>query len=270
MHIAFFNRSFYPDTAATGQLLTELCEELVREYGCKVSVVAGVPLLPATGNGSNATSGHLFTRERYRGIEILRARGTRFSKRRFVGRFSNYVSYFLSACYTGLYLARPDVVVALTDPPIVGLAAYLAARRFGAPLVMSYRDIFPEVARLLEDFQSETVNRVLHGVNCFLVRQADRSVALGETMRYHLIHGKGADAARTVVIPDWADCAEIVPGPKRNPFSLAHGLADTFVVMHSGNIGLSQGLGDGRPGSRAFARVPRHSARVCRGRGQEA
>jgi colanic acid biosynthesis glycosyl transferase WcaI len=242
MHIAFFNRSFYPDTAATGQLLTELCEELVREYGCKVSVVAGVPLLPATGNGSKATSGNLFTRERYRGIEILRARGTRFSKRRFVGRFSNYVSYFLSACCTGLYLDRPDVVVALTDPPIVGLAAYLAARRFGAPLVMSYRDIFPEVARLLEDFQSETVNRVLHGVNCFLVRQADRSVALGETMRYHLIQGKGADAARTVVIPDWADCAAIVPGPKRNPFSLAHGLADTFVVMHSGNIGLSQGL----------------------------
>src|SRR5215468_4442567 len=242
MHIAFFNRSFYPDTAATGQLLTELCEELVREYGCKVSVVAGVPLLPATGNGSNATSGYLFTREHYRGIEILRARGTRFSKRRFVGRFSNYVSYFLSACYTGLYLDRPDVVVALTDPPIVGLAAYLAARRFGAPLVMSYRDIFPEVARLLEDFQSETVNRVLHGVNCFLVRQADRIVALGETMRYHLIHGKGAEAARTVVIPDWADCAEIVPGPKRNPFSLAHGLADMFVVMHSGNIGLSQGL----------------------------
>src|SRR5919197_1152614 len=120
MHIAFFNRSFYPDTAATGQLLTELCEELVREYGCKVSVVAGVPLLPATGNGSYATSRHLFTRERYRGIEILRARGTRFSKRRFLGRFSNYVSYFLSACYTGLYLERPDVVVALTDPPIVG------------------------------------------------------------------------------------------------------------------------------------------------------
>jgi hypothetical protein len=33
MHIAFFNRSFYPDTAATGQLLTELCEGLLREHG---------------------------------------------------------------------------------------------------------------------------------------------------------------------------------------------------------------------------------------------
>src|SRR5205809_7906435 len=114
MHIAFFNRSFYPDTAATGQLLTELCEGLVQEYGCRVSVVAGVPLLPATGNGTAAAKGHIVGREQYHGIEILRARGTRFSKQRFVKRFSNYVSYFLSACYAGLRLERPDIVVALT------------------------------------------------------------------------------------------------------------------------------------------------------------
>jgi colanic acid biosynthesis glycosyl transferase WcaI len=61
-------------------------------------------------------------------------------------------------------------------------------------------------------------------------------------MREKLILGKGADPGKVVVIPDWADCSEIRPGPKRNPFSLAHGLADKFVVMHSGNIGLSQGL----------------------------
>jgi colanic acid biosynthesis glycosyl transferase WcaI len=44
------------------------------------------------------------------------------------------------------------------------------------------------------------------------------------------------------VIPDWADCSEIVPASKDNAFTRAHGLADKFVIMHSGNIGLSQGL----------------------------
>src|SRR5439155_23269790 len=92
------------------------------------------------------------------------------------------------------------------------------------------------------DFQSEIVNRALYRTNRFLVRRADRIVTLGETMRRKLIEGKGADAARTLVIPDWADCSQIAPGPKRNPFSIAHGLADKFVVMHSGNLGLSQGL----------------------------
>jgi colanic acid biosynthesis glycosyl transferase WcaI len=242
VHIAFLNRSFYPDTAATGQLLTELCQGLVERHGCRVSVVAGVPLISAGTGTSIHRSGILLQRERYRGIEIHRARGTRFSKRRFAGRFSNYVSYFLSACYAGLQLDRPDIVVACTDPPIIGLAGYLAARRFGVPFVMSYRDIFPEVARLLEDFQSESVNRVLQGVNFFLARKADRVVALGETMRQRLIEGKGADPAKTIVIPDWADCSEIVPGAKQSPFSIANGLAEKFVVMHSGNIGLSQSL----------------------------
>lgn len=242
LHIAFFNRSFYPDTAATGQLLTELCEGLVEEYGCRVSVVAGVPPGQRPGGADGQKRFSIVRREQYRGIDVLRASGSRFSKRRFIGRFSNYVTYFFSACYAGLCLDRPDIVVALTDPPIIGLAAYLAARRFGAPLVMSYRDIFPEVARLLEDFQSESVNRVLHYVNRFLVRKADRVVALGTTMRRRLVEGKDADPAKIVVIPDWADCSEIKPGPKRNPFSVAHGLADKFVVMHSGNIGLSQGL----------------------------
>ena len=241
MHVAFFNRSFYPDTSATGQLLTELCEGLVTSHGCRVSVVAGVPLLPASGLAARAGWGAV-QRERYRGIDILRAPGTRLSKRRFVGRFTNYVSYFLSACYAGLRLERPDVVVAQTDPPILGLAAYLAARRFRVPFVMAYKDIFPEVARLLEDFQSETVYRVLQAVNRFLARKADRVVALGETMRRTLIEGKGADPAKSIVIADWADCSEIVPGPKQNDFSRAHGLADKFVVMHSGTLGLSQGL----------------------------
>lgn len=239
LHVAFFNRSYYPDIAATGQLLTELCEALVRDHGCRVSVVAGVAL---SKREAGPLRWRVVSRETHGGVEVLRARGTRFAKRRFVGRATNYVSYFLSACVAGLRLDRPDVVVALTDPPIIGLAAYLAARRFRVPFVMSYRDIFPEVARLLEDFHSPAVERMLLVVNRFLARTADRVVALGETMRQRLIDGKGADPARTVVIPDWADCSEIVPGPRDTGFSRAHGLTNAFVVMHSGNIGLSQGL----------------------------
>jgi glycosyltransferase involved in cell wall biosynthesis len=241
LHVAFFNRSYYPDTAATGQLLTELCESLVEEHGCRVSVVAGVPLNPSVDRGGHRGGG-LVSRERYRGVEILRARGTRFSKARFIGRFSNYMSYFLSACYGGLRLDRPDILVALTDPPIIGLAAYLASRRFRVPFIMAYKDIYPEAARLLEDFRSPFVERVLEAVNRFLIGRADRVLVLGETMRRRLIEGKGAPADRTLVIEDWADCSAIVPGPRSNAFSQAHGLTDKFVVMHSGNVGLSQGL----------------------------
>jgi len=61
-------------------------------------------------------------------------------------------------------------------------------------------------------------------------------------MRARLIENKGAAPEKTVIIPDWADTTAIAPRPKQNAFAAAHGLADKFVVMHSGNIGLSQSL----------------------------
>ena len=237
LHVAFFNRSYYPDTTATGQLLTELCESLVDDFECRVSVVAGVPLLPTVPTQSRGLIG----REIHNGVEILRARGTRFSKAGFAGRFSNYASYFASACVAGLLLGRPHVVVCLTDPPIIGLAGDLASRRFGCPLVMAYNDVFPEVARLLEDFHSPLLNVVLGYVNRWLARRADQVVVLGSAMKKRLIE-KGAPDSQIAIIPWWADCDQIYPSNKENPFSIEHGLLQSFVVMHSGNMGLSQGL----------------------------
>lgn len=240
MHVVFFNRSFYPDISSTGNLLTDLCEDLIRDHGCRVSVITGPPLkplgdLPPSGPG-------LVTRETYRGIEIHRARGTRFDKRRFAGRATNYVSYFLSACWAGLRVDRPDVVVAFTDPPIIGLAGVLAGRKAGAPLVMVFQDLFPEVTALLPDFHSDTINAMLQSISRFLCRRATRMVALGPTMRQRLIDNKGARPERIEIIENWADTSTIVPGTKPNPYSDAHGLSDKFVVMHSGNLGLSQNL----------------------------
>jgi glycosyltransferase involved in cell wall biosynthesis len=122
------------------------------------------------------------------------------------------------------------------------LAALGAARRTGARFVFLCEDVFPEVAELVEDFQSATVMRALDRLNRYLLREADAVVALGERMKRRLVEEKGADPSRVHVIHNWADCRAITPGPRDNPFARAHGLVDRFVVMHSGNVGLSQNL----------------------------
>ena len=232
MRVCFFNRSYWPDTGATGQLLTELAEDLAAHHGMEVTVVTGRPVgLPA---------GALPAHEVRNGVTIVRAAGTARPPARFVWRATNYVTYFLSATLAGRRLPAQDVVVALTDPPIIGLAA-LASRRRGG-FVFYCQDIFPEVATLLDDFRSDVVNGILERLNRLLVARADRIVALGDTMKARLVEGKGADPAKVVVIHNWADPDAVTPGPKRNKFSEAHGLADRFVVLHAGNIGQSQNL----------------------------
>jgi glycosyltransferase involved in cell wall biosynthesis len=83
---------------------------------------------------------------------------------------------------------------------------------------------------------------MLDRINRYLLREADAVVALGERMKRRLVEEKGAAPARVHVIHNWADCEAITPGPKDNAFARAHGLADRFVLMHSGNVGLSQNL----------------------------
>jgi len=229
--VCFFNRSYWPDTGATGQLLAELAEDLVRIHGFDVTVVTGYPV---------ASAGALPSRDLHNGVRIVRAAGTTFSTRRFAGRAANYVTYFFSALSAGILLPRQDITVALTDPPMIGLAALAARPRHG--MVFFCQDIFPEVAGLLEDFRSPLLNAMLERLNRFLVRRAARIVSLGDTMTDRLVQGKGADRKKISVVHNWADTTAIVPSDKRNQFSLAHGLADRFVVLHAGNIGLGQNL----------------------------
>lgn len=237
MHVVFFNRSFYPDVAATGQLLTELCEGLAGEYGFQISVVAGQPYYPQQ---REFREGFPVALEKYAGIEILRARSTTLPREKAMCRFTNYMSYFLSSLTGGFYLKKPDVVVALTDPPIIGLAALLWARIYGAKFVFWCQDIFPEVALLLEDFRNEPLNRALDKINRFLLRKADTTVAIGETMKRRLVEIKKAPEQKIEIIHNWADCEKIQPINGPNPFRSQYNLNGKFVVMHSGNIGLSQ------------------------------
>src|SRR6266850_2383195 len=213
MHVCFFNRSYWPDLGATGQLLTELAEDLVRLHGWDVTVVTGYPLRSAA---------QVPASEWRHGVHIVRGAGSTLDPRNFAGRAANYVTYFASALLKGQAVRRPDVVVALTDPPIIGLAALAAAARARAPFVFLCEDIFPEVAVLVEDFQSGAVNDALARVNRFLVRKADRIIALGETMKQRLVEGKGASPSQVAVIHNWADCTAVTPGPRDNAFARLH------------------------------------------------
>ena len=52
MHVLLLNQFFWPDSAATGQLLTDLARELAAQ-GCSVTVVCGQSAY-ANSNGTDA------------------------------------------------------------------------------------------------------------------------------------------------------------------------------------------------------------------------
>ena len=223
------NQYYWPGVEATAQLLTDLCEALAGEI--EVRVVTGV-LHGHEDEPRRAVRG---------GVEIVRVPSTSFERSKVAARAANYVTYMSNALLYGLRGPRPDLVLCMTDPPIVADIALLVARRYRAPLVVISQDVFPEIAVELRRLQSPLLVGALRMMIRWYLRRADRIVAIGETMRRRLVEN-GAPTARINVIPNWVDTDRLKPEPADNPWARANGLADRFVVMHSGNIGYAQNL----------------------------
>ena len=228
LRILVLNQYYWPGVEATAQLLAQLCEALARDYD--VTVVTG------------HLHGHELPDEEERnGVRIVRVRSTTYERSQLHHRAANYGSYLGESIRTALRGERPDLVLCMTDPPVVGDIGLVVARRFDVPLLVISQDVFPEIAERVKRLEHPLVLGALRKLVGLYLRRADRVVAIGETMKLRLVH-KGAREGRIEVIPNWVDTTEIQPHPRRNTWSAARGLDDELVVMHSGNIGHAQDL----------------------------
>ena len=228
--VLFLNRSFWPDREATGQFLTELCDDLSRDH--EVTIVAG----PSRERGSAGF--RLWSHEQRGKVSIVRTWGTGFSKSNLLGRLVNLGTYYLLAAVVALRLPRPDVIVAETDPPLLGALAAVLKRRWGCRLIYNVRDLYPDIAEATGGVRNPLLLGLLRRANDYAYKRSDLIVTLGHDMAERIVN-KGVPADKVVVVPDWVDCGRIRP-IESNPLRRSFG--EKFVVMYSGNIGLSQQL----------------------------
>jgi glycosyltransferase involved in cell wall biosynthesis len=223
------NQYYWPGVEATAHLLSQLCAALAEEF--EITVVTGRLSIPRADPG----------RTTHDGVEIIRVRSTAYDRSSLPLRALNYVTYLVASLRAGLGVRRPDVVLCMTDPPVIADVALAVARRFHAPLVVVSQDVFPEIAVELKRLKSRPLIGLLRALIAFYLQRADRVVAIGDTMRRRL-EQKGAPAERVTIIPNWVDTSAIHPAARDNDWSREHGLVDRFVVMHSGNVGHAQNL----------------------------
>jgi glycosyltransferase involved in cell wall biosynthesis len=223
------NQYYWPGVEATAQLLTDLCDALADEYEIRVltGMLHGHELLP-----------HRVTRN---GVEIVRVHSAAFERSRLGLRGLNYLSYLAATLVTALGGPRPDLVLCMTDPPMIGDVGLAVSKRFGVPLLVISEDVFPEIATKLRRLESPVLVGLLRQLVRLYLLRADRVVAIGETMRLRL-EEKGVPRERLRVIPNWIDTESIMPREHENDWKRERKLTGRFVVMHSGNVGHSQDL----------------------------
>jgi putative colanic acid biosynthesis glycosyltransferase WcaI len=237
MQILVVNQYFHPDRSATSQLLTELCEDLSEHH--EITVVCGRPSYDPS---ERTTMRGLLAEDHHGEVRILRSWSTTYARRRMVGRLTNYTTYLTSSIVGAMKAARPDVVLTMTDPPVVAAAAAAASAIRRVPFVYVNQDVFPEVGVVLGKLRNATLVRALSALNRSLRGRAARVIAIGRDMERRLVT-LGTDPAKIYIIPNWADGSAIRPLEGSSRLREEHGWETSFVVMHSGNVGLSQDLG---------------------------
>jgi glycosyltransferase involved in cell wall biosynthesis len=225
------NRSYWPDAEATGQFLTELCEDLAATGEFDVHVLCGRPNHVAA--EIDAETAQTTTRQ---GVTIHRVAHTRFAKRSLIGKLSNLTSFTAAAWWNSSRVPRPDIVVTETDPFFLGLLGRRLQKKLKCRFVAYLQDLYPDIAVACGMIREGAVVRTWRKALFGAYSRADRVVVLSRDMKERCVE-HGVPESRLAIIPNWADTDGIRPIRNGNEFRGVQNLGDRFVVMYSGNMG---------------------------------
>jgi colanic acid biosynthesis glycosyl transferase WcaI len=232
MHILLLNEYYPPDTSATAKMAAQVAEKLAERH--EVTVVAGRPSYDPEPGVSASYPFALLHRTTRNKVAVECVGSTIYSRHQMRRRVTNYLSYLALAVPRALAL-NPDVILAMTDPPVAGLAGAFIARLAGKPFVYNIRDLYPDMATggdIVRPSQWVTRWERMHRR---ALKQAARVIVLGDDMRQRILT-KGVAAERVVVVRDGATFHAVAP-PQGDPLVQEIRCGFPFVALHAGNLG---------------------------------
>lgn len=228
MHILLFNEYYPPDTSATAKMAALVAETLAKRH--QVTVLAGRPSYDP-----NEYYPFAFLRsDTSNNVVVERVGSTAYPRHEMRRRVSNYLSYLALAVPRALAI-RPDVVLAMTDPPVAGIAGAFVARMSARPFVYNIRDLYPDMAIGGDIVRTNSLVSRWEQMHRRALREAARVIVLGDDMRDRIL-AKGVAPERVVVVRDGASPSGPLPDPGHAAV-LEVRCGFPFVVLHAGNLG---------------------------------
>lgn len=232
MRICVLSEYFHPDnTGGTGPVMSGLVRHLKDHYETlEIDVITSNNLFHGKADALPAD-------ENWDGVSIRRLSAPSPAKRS-TGRrlLSNLV--FTNAVLRALLLGRRkyDLVLVVTAPPVLPLAARAYRLLTGTPYVYLVHDLFLDMAlamNLLKDGGRST--RAMRRVQHKLFDAASRVVVLGRCMRDYVSERYHVAQEKLEIIPIPANLQQISSRDHRTAFRIQNEL-NGFVVLYAGNF----------------------------------
>jgi colanic acid biosynthesis glycosyl transferase WcaI len=243
VNILYVSQYFPPEMGAPAGRAAELSRLWV-EDGHEVTVLTGFPNHP-TGvvpPEYRRKFRRLVTRDDHHGVNVVRTWLLPFPNRKAYERMLNYSSFCISSATTGIFLDKPDVVIASSPQLLVGLSGWWLARCNGVPFVFEVRDLWPESLSAVGMWSSNSpLHRSLAKIAGFLYRSCDRLVVVTPAFKEYLIQHWRVPEEKIFVVEN---------GVETSLFRLTPSVAirreldaeEKFVASYIGTMGNAHGL----------------------------
>ncbi len=184
----------------------------------------------------------LVAHENTDGVNVVRTWLLPFPNRKAHERMLNYSSFCASAALTGLFLSRPEVVIATSPQLLVGLSGWWLARWKRVPFVFEVRDLWPEsLAAVGMGDSNSLLHRTLAKIAAFLYRHSDRIVVVTPAFEDYLVEHWRVPREKISVVENGVETALFVPEPATD-MRRELGFDGKFVVSYIGTMGMAHGL----------------------------
>jgi colanic acid biosynthesis glycosyl transferase WcaI len=244
MKILYVSQYFPPEMGAPAGRAAEL-SRLWAEDGHEVTVLTGFPNHP-TGivpPQYRRKFRHLVMHDTYHGVNVVRTWLLPFPNRKPYERMLNYSSFCVSSAATGIFLHRPDLVIATSPQLLVGLSGWWLARCNGVPLVFEVRDLWPEsLTAVGMGSHNSLLHRSLAQIAGFLYRSCDRLVVVTPAFKEYLIEHWRVPEDKIFVVENGVDTSLFSRLTPNLAIRRELGAEEKFMVSYIGTMGAAHGL----------------------------
>jgi len=241
LRILVLSINYWPDETGIAAFNTWRCEYLASR-GHQVTICTGPPYYPEWRVPAQYR-GKLFQREVRNGVTILRSWMFVPQTLNTKSRVLHEATFLWSSFIRALAAEKPEIIFAVSPPLGLGMTASTLSRVWRVPYIFDVEDLQPDTAVELGMMTKGAITDFLYKVEWKAYVGAALISTLTEGMRQRIVE-KGIDPARVVLFPPRADSSlytlrDRIDG---SAFRERYGLQGKFIVSHSGNMGVKQGL----------------------------
>jgi glycosyltransferase involved in cell wall biosynthesis len=244
MKILYISQYFPPEMGAPAARVSELARHWVKA-GHQVTVLTGFPNHP-TGivpPEYRSKLRRLVCREQKDGIDIVRTWLIPCPNRKAHERLLNYLSFVLSSCITGIFLPRPDVIIATSPQLFVGLTGRWLGWIKRVPFVLEVRDLWPEsITASGMGSDADLSIRMLRVLAAFLYRSCNHVVVVTPAFKQELVAKWRVRDDKISLVENGVETELFTPDVSGDDVKRELGLEGKFVVSYIGTLGLAHGL----------------------------